>query len=392
MEGYDVVVGMDVGKSFHHMRAITKSGEDLVNKQIIQHEATLIGAFAEMKEHGSVLVVVDQPNNIGSLVIASARKAGCSVAYLPGLAMRRAAGLLPGDAKTDERDAYVIAMTALSMPQALRQVPEEDVLRADLIALASCDDDARCDMTRETNRLRAHLMECHPAFEKALSDNMDSPFALKLLQRFGGPWGMKKAGRAAIMRWARSQKRPAMKLLEKLLASLDEMSAPPAGAALREEIGIPACARRIAEFVAVRKDIERRAVDMLKGCPTYHLLTSMPGVGIKTAVTFIIHVDISCFDSADKLASYAGIAPRTHQSGTSIKGESAAKAGNRALKSALFLSAFSSIRVDPLAREYYDKKRAENKKHKAAVVCLARRRLKIMYAILRDQKPYRLVA
>ena len=392
MERYDVVVGMDVGKSFHHMRAITKGEEDLVNEQVLQHEARLIEAFTEMTEHGSVLVVVDQPNNIGSLVIASARKAGCDVAYLPGLAMRRAAGMLPGDAKTDERDAYVIAMTALSMPQTLRPVPEENILRADLIALASCDDDARCDMTREINRLRAHLVECHPAFEQALGDSVTSSFALRLLVRFGGPWSMRKAGKGAVMRWTRSQKRPAMKLLEKLLASLGEMAEAPAGAALREEIAIPACARRIAEFAAIRKDIERRAVILLEDCSTYHLLMSMPGVGTKTAISFIIHVDITCFDSASKLASYAGIAPRTFQSGTSIKGECAARSGNRALKNALFLSAFASLRSDPLAREYYDKKRAENKKHNAAVMCLARRRLKIMYAIVRDQVPYRMAA
>ena len=345
-----------------------------------------------MSGHGSMLVVVDQPNNVGSLVIACARKAGCDVAYLPGLAMRRATGMLHGDAKTDERDAYVIAMTALSMPQALRPVPEESAMRADLVALASCDDDARCDMTREINRLRAHHVETHPAFEHALRDDVTSPFLLKLLQRFGGPWGMSKAGKGAVICWARSQKRPAMKLLERLLISLGEMSRAPAGAALREELAIPACARRIAELAAVRKGIGQRAVDMLKSCPTYHLLTSMPGVGTKTAIAFIIHVDIISFDSASKLASYADIAPRTYQSGTSIKGECAAKADNKALKNALFLSAFASIRSDPLAREYYDKKRAEKKNHNAAVMCLARRRLKIMYAIVRDQKPYRMAA
>ena len=388
MKGYDVIVGVDVGKSFHHMRAIDKMGQDLANRQIGQHEARPIEAFAEMGAHGSVLVVVDQPNNIGSLAIASARKAGCDVAYLPGLAMRRAAGMLPGDAKTDELDAYVIAMTARSMPQALRAVAEESELRADLIALASCDDDARCDMTREINRLRAHLVEAHPAFEQALGDNADSMFAMRLLQRFGGPWGMKRAGKGAVMRWVRSQKRPAMKLLERLLTSLGEMAEAPPGAALREEISIPACARRIAELASVRRDNVRRAKELLKDCPTYHLLSSMPGVGIKTAVAFVIHVDIALFDSASKLASYAGIAPRTRQSGTSIKGESAGRAGNKALKNALFLSAFASIRSDPLAREYYDRKRAEGKKHNAAVICLARRRLKIMFAIVRDQKPY----
>ncbi|MCL2655488.1 MAG: IS110 family transposase [Coriobacteriia bacterium] len=392
MQGFDVVVGLDVGKSFHHLYALGSDGSELVNQRIDQSERVLTETFAAIKEYGSVLVVVDQPNNIGSLAVACARRSGCSVAYLPGLAMRRAAGILPGDAKTDERDAFVIAMTAHSMPQALRAMPEENTLRADLIALASCDDDARCDMTRESNRLRSHLVETHPAFERALSSDVTSPFALKLLMRFGGPWGMRKAGTGAVMRWARAQKRPALKLLERLLASLEEMAETPPGAHLREEVGIPACTRRIVELTAIRQDIERRAVHLLKDCPTFQLLTGMPGVGTKTAIAFIIHVDIACFDSASKLASYAGIAPKTHQSGTSIKGESAGRSGNKALKNALFLSAFASLRTDLLSREYYDKKRAEGKKHNAAVICLARRRLKIMFAIVRDQRPYRLAA
>jgi len=95
--------------------------------------------------------------------------------------MRRAAGILPGEAKTDRRDAFVIAMTAASIPTALRPVPNRSDTRADLAALASYDDDCRCDMTREINRLRAHLLEISPTFERALGDSVTSLFALKLL-------------------------------------------------------------------------------------------------------------------------------------------------------------------------------------------------------------------
>ncbi|MZJ31952.1 IS110 family transposase, partial [Collinsella aerofaciens] len=59
------------------------------------------------------LVVVDQFRNIGSLAVRRARAAGRGVAHLPGLAASRAAGLFAGEAKTDERDAAVIARTAL---------------------------------------------------------------------------------------------------------------------------------------------------------------------------------------------------------------------------------------------------------------------------------------
>ena len=355
---------------------------------MIQCEKTLTDTFRKLVLSGTVLVVVDQPNNIGSLTIASARSAGCDVAYLPGLAMRRAAGIIPGEAKTDARDAYVIALTAFSMPLSLRPLAGQDALRADLMALASYDDDCRCDMTREKNRLRAHLIEVHPAFERSLGDDLDSRFLLDMLMRFNGPWSI-KGNISRVRRRARSQKRVPEALFARLLGSLDEMHSIPEGAALREEIAIPASARRIAELAECRKRTQLRMESLLVGDATYEALLTMPGVGVKTAVALIVHVDIDAFPSAEHLASYAGIAPRTYQSGTSIKGEGAARIGNRALKSALFLSAFASLRAEGPSRDYYDRKRAEGKRHNSAVISLARKRLKVMYAIMRDKVPYR---
>jgi transposase len=89
----------------------------------------------------------------------------------------------------------------------------------------------------------------------------------------------------------------------------------------------------------------------------------------------------------DTLAAYAGLAPVTRRSGSSIKGETRSQRGNHALKSALFLSAFASL-ADPTSRAYYDRKRAQGKRHNAALICLARRRVDVIYAMLRDRKPY----
>ena len=53
----------------------------------------------------------------------------------------------------------------------------------------------------------------------------------------------------------------------------------------------------------------------------------------------------------------------------------------------MFLSAFASL-SDSASRAYYDKKRVEGKKHNAALICLARRRSDVIYAMLRDKQPY----
>ena len=93
------------------------------------------------------------------------------------------------------------------------------------------------------------------------------------------------------------------------------------------------------------------------------------------------------FADAGHLASYAGIAPVTRRSGTSIRGEHAPRGGNKRLKRALFLSAFASLHHGP-SRAYYDRKRAQGKRHNQALIALARRRTDVLYAMLRDGTLY----
>ena len=73
-----------------------------------------------------MLVVVDQPATIGALAVAVAQDMGITVGYLPGLSMRRIADLTPGSAKTDAKDAAVIAGAARSMPHTLRAISTSD--------------------------------------------------------------------------------------------------------------------------------------------------------------------------------------------------------------------------------------------------------------------------
>ena len=93
------------------------------------------------------------------------------------------------------------------------------------------------------------------------------------------------------------------------------------------------------------------------------------------------------FPTAGHLASYAGLAPVTRRSGTSIRGDHPPRGGNKVLKRALFLSACAAL-SDPVSRTHYDRERAQQKKHNEALIALARRRTDVPYAMLRDNKPY----
>lgn len=98
--------------------------------------------------------------------------------------------------------------------------------------------------------------------------------------------------------------------------------------------------------------------------------------------------DIGRFRDAGALAVCAGVAPRTHRSGTSIRGEHRQHSGNSRLKRAIYLSAFAAMK-DPVSRTCYDRKRSEGKNHRAALICLARRRSNVLHAMLTSGTEYR---
>ena len=201
----DVWVGLDVGKSARHAHALDHDGNTLYDKPLKQDEKAIRTMLGKLSKHGRVLLVVDQPNTIGSLPLTVARNMGIAVAYLPGTAMRRTAQLLPGDAKTDRRDAHVIAWAALKLPETLRDAGPDDETLAALKLLAGHDEDLAHESTRHVNRQRSLLLQTHPAFERALKgERITRDATLALLERYGGPMGVKRAGIEDVKDWAKS--------------------------------------------------------------------------------------------------------------------------------------------------------------------------------------------
>lgn len=82
--------------------------------------------------------------------------------------MRRIADLYPGQAKTDARDAFIIAETARATPHTLRRVDTGDEVLAELGVLVGFDDNLVGEATRISNRIRGLLTGIHPALERVI--------------------------------------------------------------------------------------------------------------------------------------------------------------------------------------------------------------------------------
>lgn len=382
-----VFLGIDVGKDRHVAVALDRQDRLLLERELPADEGRLRQLLAGLIDQGPVLVVVDQPASIGALVVAVARDAGVEVAYLPGLAMRRLADLHPGEAKTDARDARVIAHAARTMPHALRSLRADDEQVAELAMLAGFDDDLHTSIVSASNRLRGLLTQIHPALERVLGPELDHAGTLDLLVRYPSPEQLRRAGRARIQKAiAARSPRIASRIAEAVLEALGHQTVVVTGTAAASEV-VPRLAAQLLLLRDQRRQIEAQVQRLVEDHPLSPVLTSMPGVGVRTATRILTEVVGKDFPTAGHLAAYAGLAPVTRRSGSSIRGEHAPRGGNRRLKRSLFLSAFASL-SDPTSRAYYDRKRAERKTHNQAVLALARRRCDVLYAMLRDNAHY----
>ncbi|MBF6672799.1 IS110 family transposase [Glutamicibacter sp. FBE19] len=380
----EIFLGLDVEKTEHWACALAADGTKIWNKTLPNDEAKLTSIYQELATRGAVLVVVDQPATIGALAVAVAQDIGISVAYLPGLTMRRIADMYPGTAKTDEKDAFIIADAARNMPHTLRGITVSDENEATLGMLTGFDLDLARQITQTSNRIRGLFTQIHPALERVIGPWLEHDPVLEVLASWPTPAALKKAGQARVD--AKLKKHGARRhtawtaILFEALATQHVLVAGTDAAGLV----IPHLARQLIALHAQRADVAGHLENLVEAHPLFPVLTSMPGVAVRTSTIVIAEISGKGFTSAAALASYAGLAPITRQSGTSIKSERVSRAGNKRLKRALFLSAFASIRFDPVSRAYYARKRAQGKRHNQALIALAHRRLVVLFVMLRD--------
>jgi transposase len=119
-------------------------------------------------------------------------------------------------------------------------------------------------------------------------------------------------------------------------------------------------------------------------------LSSIQGVGEATAVAVLAELAVLPTDMRpEQVVAYAGLDPRTRESGTSVRGRGAiSKRGNARLRAALFMPAMACVRFEPAIKEFYDRLLARNKPKKAALTAVMRRLLAVMWTLLRTKQRF----
>ena len=237
--------------------------------------------------------------------------------------------------------------------------------------------------TRDKNRLRSILLESCPEFE-ALADLAD-PHWLRMMESLGGPWGIVDAGKAAVGAVTRGANRAR---IDAAVAAAAASTRPSEYRVMAENPQVKVLARRIRESAEEAARLDAEITALLAGDGTYACLLTIPGIGPRTASELVISIDIGDFPDHDHLASYCGIAPRNRRSGKSISSVSSSRQGNKRLKNLLIFSCNSLSRSKGRFGDYYRSCRERGMCHGEALKAVARKRLKVIYAIMRDKVPY----
>jgi transposase len=120
------------------------------------------------------------------------------------------------------------------------------------------------------------------------------------------------------------------------------------------------------------------------------LLTSIPGIGLKTALFMIVITDgFDKFQNAKQLCSYIGITPTIRESGSSVRGRSRiSKVGNKKLRNLLFLYSFAACKHNKGCKEIYERIVNKGKSKKLALIAVSNKLFKQSFAIAEFGNPY----
>lgn len=221
-----VFVGMDIAKGKHYACAVSARGEALFARAVPNDEEAIRRMIDDASSFGLPVLVVDMTSSAAVLTLTVAAEMAIPVAYVSGLVMRRAADLYAGAAKTDPKDAQVLADYAWRNADRLTWTTVTDELLARLRILNGRDTDLAADATRAVNRLRDALLAVSPALERAIGERlMSTPGLRAALVKYPTPTALRTASKARMRTLiSKRSHRTATTVTDQIWAALDSQT------------------------------------------------------------------------------------------------------------------------------------------------------------------------
>ena len=397
MAGKKLWVGIDVGKQFHHACAVDEHGKVVFSRKVVNRQAAIEDLITRTRAKaggvgggaGEVVWAVDMTSGAAGLLLVLLLATGQPVRSVPGRLVNRMAGAFAGEAKTDAKDARTIAETArLRTDLSNVAIPEQVV--GDLQVLTAEREDLMADWVRGVNRLRERLASIFPGLEQAFDYSTRS--ALILLTGYQTPAALRAAGAGQVETYLREHHAwapgiPAMAATAVAVAGEQSVALP------GETVTAALIARQAAQLLdrdREIKDLDKQLAARFAEHPHAQIITSVDGFGPVLGAELLADTGgdlAAAFGTPGRLAAYAGLAPVPRDSGRVRGNLHRPKRYHRGLRRVFYLAALSAMRrPDSPSRAYYQRKRAEGKRHVQALIAFARRLVDLVWALIRDNR------
>lgn len=380
--------GIDVGKTHHWVCVLDAAGNRLLSTKVANDQSDITAAIASVMDLAEQIIwAIDIVGAPSAMLLGLLIQAGQSVRYASGRVVAAMSAAYTGEGKTDAKDAYVIAETARIRRDLTVIDPTTDLVR-NLGLLIGHRADLVADRVRMINRLRDVMTSVFPSLEREF-DYSSCKGALVLLTGYASPEQLRRVGQTRLTGWLRRRR----------VRNYAAVAARALSAAHAQSITLPGqeiAAGIIAEIATNTLALDQRLCEldaqiatMFDEHPQAAVIASMPGFGpILGASLLVAAGDLRAFPSDGHLAAAAGLVPVPNDSGRRTGNLHKPRRYSRPLRHVFYLSAQTSMMREGPNRDYYLKKRAHGRTHTQAVIALARRRIDVLWALLRDERTY----
>jgi transposase len=407
------IAGIDVGKFFSEMAILSPSNEVVARMKIHHDSSADVKRAIELLEKmekdfaSRPFVVMESTGHYHKILFHSLCKAGFEVYVTNPIQTDSIKNIGIRKVKNDKVDARKIALLHRFQELKSTNIPNEDIecLKNLCRQYYKLSD----ELTVYKNRLTGIVDQVMLIF-KDVFPNSFSKAAIAILEKYPTPEHILKANKDDLVSLIRENSHKSLEWSTakyELLVSKAREFAP-------LSINNPSNVAMMGVYISMIKTLDENLAkilkairqliteDMAKDTPmlslTLELLQSIPGIGLLTAATILAEVgDFSAFSKPGKLVAYFGVDPSVMQSGEFIGTRNKmSKRGSRLLRRVLFTAALANIRTkrdkkpcNPVLMEFY-KRKCQSKPKKVALGAVMHKLVCIIFAILRDRKPFEL--
>ena len=384
------IVGIDIGKNHHEASIVSPEGKQIGRS--LRFATTHKGADSLMrfifKNIGNSPCVfgMEATGHYWYPIYSFLKAKGYTIYVINPIQSDSLRKMYIRQTKNDSIDSFLIAEVIRFGQFGTTSMADENILA--MRQLCRYRDSVISSRTEIKLRIGTIMEQIFPEYEKQFSSLWVST-SMGILEKYLTPENIENAPIDELFEIIKDKSHN--KLTMKKAISIREAAADTFGIKIAQDAFSFQLKQLIDRMNFLDKQIEALDCQILEYYEKFDCyLHTIPGIGIIGAATILAEIgDISRFKNSSALVAFAGIDPTVRQSGEfNSTHNHMSKRGSPYLRHAIFLAATTcSFHNSPL-NAYYKKKRDQGKHHLTATGAVARKLTTIIYAVLRDSKPY----